>query len=166
MTASLPHTFSPWLTHYLIHSLTHWPTLNIYPSGCLLIFWQFSNLSLSVSLFIILNFLFFFKCFFPYFFLILSYFLPFFFFHLFLLNLMLFYLFISCCIQGDGSPAYVWENSKWQMFQGNEGCSEPRIVTGSFIAHAYPDAKIFLIFRHPTERYITCFMTAISFSRP
>ncbi|PVD24221.1 hypothetical protein C0Q70_14691 [Pomacea canaliculata] len=64
-------------------------------------------------------------------------------------------------IIGDGSPAYVWENSKWQMFQGNEGCSEPRIVTGSFIAHAYPEAKIFLIFRHPTERLYSRFLSRI-----
>nr|KAG5708482.1 hypothetical protein BaRGS_026209 [Batillaria attramentaria] len=64
-------------------------------------------------------------------------------------------------ICGDGSPSYLWDNSQWVDFVGNEGCTEPRIVAGSFIKDAYPDSRIFLLFRQPTQRVYSRFLSRI-----
>ncbi|KAK7101939.1 carbohydrate sulfotransferase 15-like [Littorina saxatilis] len=64
-------------------------------------------------------------------------------------------------ICGDGSPSYLWDASQWTIFEGNEGCTEPKIVSGSFIQHAYPGSKIFLIFRQPTQRLYSRFLSRI-----
>lgn len=64
-------------------------------------------------------------------------------------------------ICGDGSPSYLWDNSQWGSFVGNEGCTEPRIVAGSFIKDAYPESRIFLLFRQPTQRLYSRFLSRI-----
>ncbi|KAL8611653.1 hypothetical protein ACOMHN_065131 [Nucella lapillus] len=65
----------------------------------------------------------------------------------------------SVRICGDGSPSYLWDPRQWTVFEGNEGCSEPRIVIGSFIHRANPRSKIILIFRHPTQRLYSRFLS-------
>ena len=54
---------------------------------------------------------------------------------------------------GDASPTYLVENTQWDVFEGNEGCSEPRVIPASFIRHMYPDARIIILLRDPIERY-------------
>ncbi|XP_076468882.1 carbohydrate sulfotransferase 15-like [Babylonia areolata] len=64
-------------------------------------------------------------------------------------------------ICGDGSPSYLWEPTQWTIFEGNEGCTEPKIVSGSFIHRANPESKFFLLFRHPTPRLYSRFLSRI-----
>lgn len=60
-------------------------------------------------------------------------------------------------IFGDGSPSYMRATNSWPILEGNEGCSEPRVLTGHHIRHATPSAKLILIFRHPTTRLFSRF---------
>ena len=53
---------------------------------------------------------------------------------------------------GDASPTYLVENTQWDVFEGNEGCSEPRVIPASFIRHIFPDARIIIMLRDPIER--------------
>ncbi|KAL8602842.1 hypothetical protein ACOMHN_056336 [Nucella lapillus] len=68
----------------------------------------------------------------------------------------------SQMICGDGSPSYLWDASQWTIFEGNEGCTEPKIVSGSFIQRAYPQSKFFIIFRHPTQRLYSRFLSRVA----
>ncbi|XP_076448410.1 carbohydrate sulfotransferase 15-like isoform X2 [Babylonia areolata] len=69
-------------------------------------------------------------------------------------------------ICGDGSPSYLWDPRMWDVFEGNQGCDEPRIVIGSFIQHANPQSKIILLFRHPTQRLYSRFLSRRDSYRP
>nr|KAG5709188.1 hypothetical protein BaRGS_028644 [Batillaria attramentaria] len=64
-------------------------------------------------------------------------------------------------LQGDGSPSYLWDSFYWVALDGNQGCMEPRVITGHHIRHFYPAAKIILTFRHPTPRLYSRFLSRI-----
>ncbi|KAK7102837.1 hypothetical protein V1264_021003 [Littorina saxatilis] len=64
-------------------------------------------------------------------------------------------------IFGDGSPSYLWDILNWGRLEGNQGCKEPRIVIGQHIRHIYPKSKMILIFRHPTPRLYSRFLSRI-----
>ncbi|KAK7500476.1 hypothetical protein BaRGS_00008383 [Batillaria attramentaria] len=64
-------------------------------------------------------------------------------------------------IHGDGSPSYLWDVFYWPVLDGNQGCVEPRMLTGQHIRHFYPAAKIILTFRHPTPRLYSRFLSRI-----
>lgn len=64
-------------------------------------------------------------------------------------------------IFGDGSPSYLWDMHHWDKLAGNEGCTEPRVVIGQHINHVFSDAKMILIFRNPTPRLYSRFLSRI-----
>ncbi|XP_025107030.1 uncharacterized protein LOC112571889 isoform X2 [Pomacea canaliculata] len=67
----------------------------------------------------------------------------------------------SQAIFGDASPTYMVENTQWDIFAGNDGCLEPRIVPGSFIKHMYPDTRIIIMLRQPVYRLYSRFLARI-----
>ncbi|XP_076448501.1 uncharacterized protein LOC143285156 [Babylonia areolata] len=67
----------------------------------------------------------------------------------------------SSKIFGDGSPSYLWDILNWKLLSGNQGCKEPRVIIGQHIRHVYPAARIILIFRHPTPRLYSRFLSRI-----
>ncbi|XP_070192345.1 uncharacterized protein [Littorina saxatilis] len=73
------------------------------------------------------------------------------------------YLGRSESIFGDASPTYLVENTQWDIFEGNEGCSEPRVIPASFMYHMFPQAKIIIILRDPIERLYSRFLASVPF---
>nr|KAG5708484.1 hypothetical protein BaRGS_026211 [Batillaria attramentaria] len=67
----------------------------------------------------------------------------------------------SVKVFSDGSPSYLWDSFYWVALDGNQGCMEPRVITGHHIRHFYPAAKIILTFRHPTPRLYSRFLSRI-----
>lgn len=67
----------------------------------------------------------------------------------------------SRVVFGDFSPSYLWDPQNWVLLEGNQGCTEPRLVVGQHIHHFAPQAKILMIFRHPTPRLYSRFVSRI-----
>nr|KAG5708481.1 hypothetical protein BaRGS_026208 [Batillaria attramentaria] len=67
----------------------------------------------------------------------------------------------SNIIFGDGSPTYLVENTQWTVFEGNQGCNEPRILPATFIRHMFPDSRIILMLRHPVVRLYSRFLANV-----
>ncbi|KAL8611656.1 hypothetical protein ACOMHN_065134 [Nucella lapillus] len=66
-------------------------------------------------------------------------------------------------IFGDATPTYLTENTQWSVFEGNEGCSEPRVIPANFIRHIFPDARIVIILRDPVERLYSRFLANVPY---
>ncbi|KAL8560978.1 hypothetical protein ACOMHN_061192 [Nucella lapillus] len=65
----------------------------------------------------------------------------------------------SVRIFGDFSPSYLWDPRNWYVLEGNQNCSEPRVIVAQHIHHVFPQAKVILTFRHPTSRLYSRFLS-------
>ena len=55
---------------------------------------------------------------------------------------------------GDFTPRLAWHGSDWRRDLLNENRTEPRILLPHKIRHLTPGAKVIMIVRNPTHRYI------------
>ncbi|KAL8602837.1 hypothetical protein ACOMHN_056331 [Nucella lapillus] len=69
----------------------------------------------------------------------------------------------SVSIFGDATPTYLTENTQWDVFEGNEGCSEPRVIPATFIRHVFPQARVVLILRNPVDRLYSRFLANVPY---
>ena len=56
------------------------------------------------------------------------------------------------CIEGDGTPMDMSDNSGWPSIPQNNRLTEPKYMTPHMIKHLNPDVKLIVILRDPVER--------------